>query len=142
MHVKSRERSIFRIVICLTVIGLVPASLAMGQTNPLQEAYTEGMEHLQGQRWEQAVEKFEEVVDGADEFAGGHYYLAMAYAQLQRYEEAHREFARAAELDPGNGDAYENACRTAWFAGDFEAAWDHCIAAAQAGWRRRRESSR
>lgn len=125
--------SILRIgvsVALLTVLATVPAQ---AQSDEVQEIYASGLQLLQNEQPEKAVEELQKVVEADDTHAGAHYYLGMAYGQLQRFEEAERHFARAAELDPGNGQVYERACRAAWFAGNYEAAWQHCIAAAQAG---------
>lgn len=112
---------------------LLAAVAQEGDPEPVQRRLARGLEHLEDGDPERALAELREALEVAPDHAAVHYYAAGAHRQLQRLPAAYRHFARAAELRPGWGEAHRWACVVAFWMHDYEAAWQQCIRAAQAG---------
>lgn len=119
----------------LLVIGcvLLVASAAATDLQKAQESLARGIELLQEKEPREALRQFQRAVEEEPTLAAAHYYMGMAYGQLQRYPEAYEAFVTAAALEPGNGEVHKMACIVAFYQGDYAAAWDQAILAGQAG---------
>lgn len=132
-----RQRFASPWVTVVTALALaLTAAAAVAQDRDaerLQERFQKGLELLQEGQADEAREELEWVAERAPDHAGVHFYLASAYGSLQRFPDAYDHFARAAELQPGWGEAHTRACTAAFYQEDFGNAWQQCLLAAQAG---------
>lgn len=133
-----KNRRITSRLLALSLLLSCAVALAVPSQQPedarrAQEHLARGVEHLQAQELDDAIDELRKALDRVEDFPAAHYYLGVAHVQREEFEAGFRHLARAAELDPGNGEAHWQACRAAWFGQDFDNAWSQCILAAQAG---------
>ncbi len=125
--------AVFLLATALGVVTAAAVAPVAAQQSDAQRDMAKGAEYLQKGEPDKAINEFAKVLNNQETFAPAHFVTGMAYAQMQQYSDAYTHLNRATELQPGNGEWHEQACRTAWFGEDFDNAWRQCILAAQAG---------
>ena len=101
-----------------TALGVVTAAAVApvaAQQSDAQRDMAKGAEYLQKGEPDKAINEFAKVLNNQETFAPAHFVTGMAYAQMQQYSDAYTHLNRATELQLGNGEWHEQACRTAWF---------------------------
>ena len=130
----ERRYAAFGFVVLIAVALLAPTHAALAQEQSKAEEIASNAWNmlLQG-RLEDGLEELDKAIDEDKNHAMAWYYRGFALANLQRMNEAHASFLRAAELGPGWGDAHRMAAVSAVDTGNLDVAWDQAIKAHQAG---------
>jgi tetratricopeptide (TPR) repeat protein len=81
---------------------------AASATQRAQVAIAAGESHLQGARWDQALDAFDVAVTLDQRAAAAHHGRGIALRELKRHDEAAAAFARACELGPDHAQAWNN----------------------------------
>lgn len=136
---RARERSgrlpVAGWVACLAAVALIATAPAVvhGAQQEVRETVEEGVDLLQQEKPQEALEKFDEAIDEAPGVWQAHYFKGRALGLMGKNEEAREAFLRTIELNPTRADAYQFAAMSSFQAGDFETAWEMAIIAHQMG---------
>jgi tetratricopeptide (TPR) repeat protein len=76
--------------------------------NPLNDLLEEAKRAIDRQEFEAAVAPLQKVIAEEPGFAYGHFQLGYVFTALKRWDDAKREYQRAAELDPKMAEAHLN----------------------------------
>lgn len=116
--------------VILTLIPAVPAA----QTAPLQDKLRLAVEKLdQGDSFGALVD-LERLLAADDTYGPAYVAHGRVLAAMGDDLGARASFERATELDPGNGELHFTVAVMSLRIADFETGWEHCVAAAQAGY--------
>ena len=133
----SSRRSVARylclsIVGCLSIVVAAPAALAQQQTEEMQIVAAAEQMVNQGQP-DQALAELEKLLAENAEFAPAYFVSALAYEAKRDAPKAYENMVKAAEYNPGWGQAHRLASRYAADMGNLDASWAQAIKAHQAG---------
>ena len=92
-----------------------------------------GVDMMDQDQVDTALLAFDQAIQADPLSADGYHQRAIAYARLERFEEARDDALRAAELQPGVGSLHQLAARLALRLGDHASSWDQAILANRAG---------
>ncbi|HYA97166.1 MAG TPA: tetratricopeptide repeat protein, partial [Methylomirabilota bacterium] len=76
--------------------------------NPLNDLLNQAREAIARKDFEAALAPLQRVIAEQPDFAYAHFQLGYAFTGLKRWDDAKREYSRAAELDPRMAEAYLN----------------------------------
>ena len=133
----SSRRSVARylclsIVGCLSIVVAAPAALAQQQTEEMQIVAAAEQMVNQGQP-DQALAELEKLLAENAEFAPAYFVSALAYEAKGEMSTAYDNMVKAAQYNPGWGQAHRLASMYAADMGNLDASWDQAIMAHQAG---------
>ena len=80
----------------------VPLVLKPPVSQQISQVNSEGIQDYQSRRFDQAKERFQQVIGAAPTSAEGHYNLALALLALGDSDQAREHFIEAANLAPGD----------------------------------------
>jgi Flp pilus assembly protein TadD len=85
-----------------------PRGTTQKLSNPLNDLLDEAKKAIERREFAAAIPPLQRVIAEEPEFAYGHFQLAYVFTALKRWDDAKREYQRAAELDPKMAEAYLN----------------------------------
>ncbi len=90
-------------------VAIKSASKDGAQTVPAaaQAQFDAAVAAQREQRWSQAEQQFQQLIEKYPQLSGPHLNLALIYAQTQRGELAEAEFKQAVQINPANLDGYD-----------------------------------
>lgn len=114
-------------------IGAGTSTAAVQDLEKAQKALQEGLELLEDERAEEALDRFDETIAIVPDVWQAHYHRGRALGMLGKPAEARDAFVTTTELDPTFAPAYQLAAISAFEVGDFDTAWEMAIIAHQMG---------
>ena len=137
MFSSSSPRAVARFLCLSIVVGLsivvpAPAALAQQQSEEMQIVAAAEQMVNQGQP-DQALAELQKLLAENGEFAPAYFVTALAYKAKGDAPKAYENMVKAAEYNPGWGQAHRQASRYAADMGNLDASWDQAIMAHQAG---------
>ena len=132
MNVSSSLRRMAALVVCFSILTVAPIATAQEQSEEMKIVLA-AEQLLQQQKPDEALAELQKVFEKTDVFAPAYFLAGHAYAAKGQPQEAFDNFVKAAEYQPGWGDALRQASMKAADMGNLEASWDYAIMAHQAG---------
>ena len=121
------------IVVCLSIVAATSAASGEQQQSEEMQIVRAAEQLVAQQQPDQALAELQKIFDENDSFAPAYFVAGLAYAAKGEWPTAYENMVKAAEHDPGWGQAHRQASRYAADMDDFDASWAQAIKAHQSG---------
>ena len=101
--------------------------------NAAVELYDRGVELVGKEKYEEAIESFDQAIEANERYGMAHYQRGRALALMGRMEEAKEALLLSTTLQPGFAHGHQLASLAAQQLADYPTAWDQAVRAVLAG---------
>lgn len=121
------------IIACLSIVVAPPAASGHEQQSEAMQIVAAAEQMVNEGEPDQALAELQKLLSENEQFAPAYFVAALAYAAKRDAPKAYENMVKAADYNPGWGQAHRLASMYAADAGDFDASWDQAIKAHQSG---------
>ena len=132
MFSRSLRRSV-ACLFCVSVLVAAPAAFAQDEQTGEMDVVRAAEQMVRQGQPDEALAELQSLLAENPEFAPAHFVAGLAYAAKQDAPNAYQSMLKAAEFNPGFGQAHRLASMYAADLGDLDASWAEAIRAHQAG---------